>query len=134
VGLQPENESVRCTGSCHCGRIKIEVQVPLRAQISKCNCSICAKSGHLHLTVAREELKLQEGGEELTEYRFNTGVARHLFCRVCGIKVFYVPRSHPDGYSVNPNCLELHEGINLVIRDFDGRHWERNIDQLLKNK
>ena len=125
---------IRCAGSCHCGRVRIAVNVPLKVKISRCNCSICTKSGYLHLTVAREDLQLLEGEECLREYKFNTGTAKHLFCGHCGIKAFYVPRSHPEGYSVNLNCLELDNRIRLSLMDFDGRHWEKNIDGLLAQK
>jgi hypothetical protein len=123
--------TINCLGSCHCGRVRIAVDVPLNLTISRCNCSICKKSGHLHLTVSQAEFQLLGGEEDLTEYRFNTGTAKHLFCRFCGVKVFYVPRSHPDGFSVNLNCVELDQQISVVIRDFDGRNWEENIESLL---
>ncbi len=122
---------IPCKGSCHCGRVQISVQVPRIASISRCNCSICIKSGYLHLIVSREDMDLLQGEEDLSEYRFNTGLARHLFCRHCGIKVFYVPRSHPEGYSVNLNCLELDKNIHLKFKNFDGQQWEKNINSLL---
>ena len=131
VETQGETDMVSCEGSCHCGRVQILVNVPLEVKISSCNCSICKKSGYLHLTVNREDLVLLQGKDFLTEYRFNTGTARHLFCQVCGVKAFYVPRSHPHGYSVNLNCVKLDERIQLTIRNFDGQHWERNINGLL---
>jgi hypothetical protein len=87
-------------GGCHCGRVRFEVSAPAEIEVSECNCSICAKSGFLHLIVPRARFNLTCGGEYLTTYTFNTGVAKHLFCSICGIKSFYVPRSNPDGYSV----------------------------------
>ncbi|HZB94004.1 MAG TPA: GFA family protein [Stellaceae bacterium] len=110
-------------GGCHCGRVRFRVTAEL-AGIAECNCSICAKKGFLHLIVAPEQFELVSGADALAEYRFNTGTARHLFCRVCGIHAFYVPRSDPDKIDVNLRCLE---GVDLdaIKRElFDGRNWE----------
>ena len=124
-------QGIVCEGSCHCGTIKIAVKVPINAHVSRCNCSICTMSGYLHLFVQKHDLEILQGEENLTEYCFNTGVARHLFCRNCGIKTFYVPRSHPDGFSVNLRCLVLDEKIRVSIKNFDGQNWKKNIDGLL---
>jgi len=123
-------EAISCTGGCHCGRVKFTVDIPKQVKVRKCNCSICHMSGFIHLTVARNDLVLLKGEEDLVEYRFNTGMARHLFCGHCGVKSFYVPRSHPEGYSVNLNCLRIDPEIEIQMGNFDGRHWEDNIRQL----
>lgn len=94
------------TGGCHCGKVRFEVEVALRPQVQTCACSICRMTGYVHLIVPASRFRLVRGADALTEYRFNTGVARHLFCRFCGVKSFYVPRSHPHGYSVNARCLD----------------------------
>jgi hypothetical protein len=98
--------------------------------VRRCNCSICAKSGYLHLIVDRQHFELLAGADQLREYRFNTRVARHLFCRHCGIKPFYVPRSHPDRYSVNLNCLELDRRVRVSIEDFDGQNWRKSVARI----
>ena len=126
--------TIVCAGSCHCKRVKIAVNVPLNAQVSKCNCSICTKSGYLHMIVDKNDMEILQGSKNLTKYRFNTGVACHLFCSNCGVKVFYIPRSHPDAYSVNVQCLELDNKIQLVVKEFDGMHWEKNIQGLLNQQ
>ena len=92
------------SGGCHCGAIAFEVEAPARIVAADCNCSICRMSGFLHLIVPRSRFRLLQGADQLTEYKFNTGTARHLFCSRCGVKSFYVPRSNPDGYSVNVHC------------------------------
>ena len=97
-------------GGCHCGAIKYEVDAPEEIDAELCNCSICSMTSYLHLIVPKERFRLIEGQEALDTYTFNTGVAKHYFCRHCGIKSFYVPRSNPDGISVNVRCLE---GIEL---------------------
>ena len=113
------------TGGCHCGRVRFEVLAPARLDVSECNCSICSKTGFLHLIVPKERFRLLSGGDALATYTFNTGTARHLFCSTCGIKSFYVPRSHPDGYSVNARCLDEGTVQRLNIRQIDGRNWEK---------
>jgi hypothetical protein len=112
------------TGGCHCGAVRYEVRAPARITVQDCNCSICAKTGYLHLIVEKSRFRLLQGEESLTTYRFNTGAAAHRFCKVCGIKSFYVPRSHPHGYSVNARCLDAGTVEQTTIRAFDGANWE----------
>ena len=112
-------------GGCHCGRGRFEVTAPGRITVSECNCSICSKSGYLHLVVPAERFKLLSGGDSLSTYTFNTGTAKHLFCSVCGIKSFYVPRSHPDGFSVNARCLDPGTVEEMSVRQTNGREWEK---------
>jgi hypothetical protein len=121
---------VKHLGGCHCGRVKFQVEAPAEIVAYDCNCSICSKSGYLHLIVSKARFRLIRGSEFLTTYSFNTGVAKHLFCKVCGIKSFYVPRSHPDGYSVNVRCLESTAIANLNVTRFDGANWEQHAAEL----
>jgi len=117
-------------GGCHCGRVRFEVEAPADLALSGCNCSICQMTGYQHLIVPKSAFRLLQGEEALSDYRFNTGVAQHYFCSTCGIKSFYVPRSHPDGISVNARCLDPETIASVSIEAFDGRHWEKNIHQL----
>ena len=117
-------------GGCHCGRVRFEVDAPLRPEVLDCNCSMCSKTGYLHLIATKAHFRLLAGQEVLTTYTFNTGTAKHLFCSVCGIKSFYVPRSHPDGYSVNARALDDFSLERLVVTPFDGRNWERAAEEL----
>jgi hypothetical protein len=118
---------IRHTGGCHCGRIRFEVFAPAELEVSDCNCSMCAKSGYLHLLVPGSRFKLLAGAAQLTSYQFHTGTARHLFCAVCGVKSFYVPRTDPNGYSVNARCLDAGTVKALHVRPFDGQHWEQQV-------
>lgn len=112
-------------GSCHCGAIAFEVDAPEPFTALRCNCSICTKAGFLHLIVPVSRFRLLRGEEAIATYTFNTGVAKHTFCRHCGMKPFYTPRSNPDGIDVNVNCLDpVPEGF--AIEPFDGRDWEAN--------
>jgi hypothetical protein len=106
-------------GGCHCGAVAFEVQAPARLTVSDCNCSICRMSGYQHLIVPSARFRLLKGADSLAEYRFNTGVARHLFCRHCGVKSFYVPRSNPDGFSVNVRCLDPATIEHIEVETFD---------------
>ncbi len=106
-------------GGCHCRRVRFEVEAPARLEVIDCNCSICRMTGYLHLIVPAARFRLLQGEDALAEYRFNTGAARHLFCRHCGIKSFYVPRSHPHGISVNARCLDAVDLRALTVQPFD---------------
>jgi hypothetical protein len=113
------------TGGCHCGRVRFEVIAPARIEVAECNCSICSKTAYLHLIVPAERFTLLSGSESLATYTFNTGTAKHLFCSVCGIKSFYVPRSHPDGFSVNARCLDPETVEAMTVTQVNGREWEK---------
>lgn len=118
------------TGGCHCGRVRFEVEAPAVVDATDCNCSICRKSGFLHLIVPASDFRLLQGDDVLTTYTFNTGAAKHHFCSVCGVKSFYVPRSHPNGISVNVHCLDEATLAGVNVTPFDGRNWEQNSSKL----
>ena len=112
-------------GSCHCGAVTFEVEAPADITAINCNCSVCQKSGTLHLIRPLSAFTLLSGGDTLTSYSFGTGVAKHKFCSTCGIWPFYTPRSNPDGVSVNIRCLDI-QPQSTTIENFDGQNWERN--------
>lgn len=112
-------------GGCHCGAVRFEFDAPPALEALECNCSICARTAFLHLIVPAARFRLLAGAEALTEYTFNTKVAKHLFCRHCGVKSFYRPRSHPDGWSVNARCLDPGTVTGLTVAPFDGRDWDK---------
>ncbi len=117
-------------GGCHCGAIAFEVEAPEDIVAQECNCSICRMVGYLHLIVPRSRFRLIRGEDAITTYTFNTGVARHTFCNHCGVKPFYVPRSNPDGYSVNVRCLDRSQARSLTVEPFDGMNWEQGAEAL----
>jgi hypothetical protein len=117
-------------GGCHCGRVRFEVEGPADLEVSECNCSMCSKSAYLHFIVPKSAFRLIEGAKELTSYKFNTGTATHLFCRTCGVKSFYVPRSHPQGISVNARCIDTGTIRSMQVQPFDGAHWEEHAAKL----
>jgi hypothetical protein len=113
------------TGGCHCGRVRFEVIAPAKLEVADCNCSICSKFGYLHLIVPADRFKLISSREALSTYSFNTHVAKHFFCSTCGVKSFYVPRSHPDGISVNVRCIDSDTIESISVKPFNGRDWEK---------
>jgi hypothetical protein len=106
-------------GGCHCRRVRFEVDAPAQLEVLDCNCSICRMTGFLHLIVPAARFRLVSGTDDLVEYTFNTGTARHLFCGHCGIKSFYVPRSHPDGFDINARCLDEGTVTQMSVASFD---------------
>jgi hypothetical protein len=122
-------EYMKYKGSCHCGAVSFEIEAPEKLEVEDCNCSVCTKAGFLHLILPMRNFKLLKGREQLENYTFNTGVAKHSFCKICGIKPFYTPRSNPDGIDVNVRCLDtVVHSISIV--KFDGKDWEANAHKL----
>jgi hypothetical protein len=117
-------------GGCHCGGVRFEVFLPDEVEAQSCNCSMCAKTGFIHIIVPQSRFRITRGVGRLAEYTFNTRVAKHLFCAECGIKSFYRPRSNPDGWSVNARCLDTIQGLSLHVTPFDGQNWEANAAEL----
>lgn len=117
-------------GGCHCGAVRWEAETDDAIVADACNCSICAMTGFLHVIVPAARFRLLTDPGALSTYTFNTGIAKHLFCKTCGIKSFYVPRSNPDGYSLNLNCMNRADFRSIEIRPFDGQNWEANADAL----
>lgn len=118
------------SGGCHCGAVAWEADLPDQVVADECNCSICHRLGFSHVIVPRSKFRLLKGDGHLTEYRFNTGAAKHWFCKTCGVKSFYVPRSNPDGYSLNLRCMDVAQFTNVMLRPFDGQNWEANASTL----
>jgi hypothetical protein len=118
-------DMIRHTGGCHCSRVRFEVLAPAHVEVADCNCSMCSRTAYLHLIVPKSRFRLLSGEHSLTTYQFNTGTAKHLFCSVCGIKSFYVPRTHPDGISVNVRCIDEGTITGMNLEHVDGRNWEQ---------
>ena len=118
------SEPVWRGGGCHCGLVRFEARLADEVEAQTCTCSMCEKVGFVHVIVPESRFRLLRGADQITTYTFNTGVAQHTFCSVCGVKSFYVPRSHPDGYSVNFRCLDAEDFTSVLTTDFDGKNWE----------
>ncbi|WP_299296072.1 GFA family protein [uncultured Erythrobacter sp.] len=119
-------------GGCHCGAVRFRAEADAAPKMLHCNCSICSASGYLHLFIPHERFELLSGDEALTSYRFGSGQAVHLFCRICGVKSFYQPKSHPDCWSVHLACLDDASNLTPEITEFDGKNWEQAADNVLR--
>ena len=94
------------SGGCHCGAVRYQAEVPEPLAGGRCNCSICAIKGVVMVRIAQTALEIVQGADELSCYQFNTMVARHWFCRNCGVHVYHQPRSAPELYGINAATLD----------------------------
>ncbi|RKP12897.1 glutathione-dependent formaldehyde-activating GFA [Piptocephalis cylindrospora] len=113
------------TGGCHCGAVRYRFGEPSSTTALECNCSVCAKKGAIHVIVPKDLFCLIQGEDFLTTYTFNTHTAKHLFCRVCGVQSYYVPRSNPDGVSLNLRCIDPGTLPSIQVVPFNGQEWEK---------
>ncbi len=118
------------SGGCHCGAVRFEAAIRGGVEAHACNCSICAMTGFIHLIVPESRFRITAGADRLATYTFNSGVAQHLFCKTCGVKAFYRPRSNPEGWSVNLRALDDADALGATVAPFDGRNWEANAGEL----
>lgn len=124
------SELVTHQGGCHCKAVRWEVDLPPAFEVEDCNCSICAMSGNIHVIVPSARFRMLSGEDALQEYTFNTGGAKHRFCKTCGVKSFYVPRSNQDGFAITYRCIDNWMDLNVTINPFDGQNWEANAASL----
>ena len=117
-------------GSCHCKAVKFEAIGEENIEIIICSCSICSINNYKHYIVPKESFKLLKGKNSITTYTFNSKLARHMFCNKCGIKSFYTPRSHQNCISININCINSDTVKSIKIINFDGKNWDKNIEQI----
>ena len=113
-------------GGCHCGAVRFRVSGDLSETVY-CNCSLCGMKGFLHLIVPPQQFQCT-GESALSTYQFGTKTAKHTFCKHCGVHPFYVPRSDPDKIDVNVRCIDGVDLAALSPKPFDGRNWERAIE------
>jgi len=126
-------KTLQYQGGCHCGdvRFKLKLEKSIEDQdITACNCSMCEKLAYLHLIIPKSEFELTSSKDNLSLYQFNKNIAKHYFCKKCGIKSFYQPRSHPDCWSVNVRCLDDFSQFKIKVKNFDGKNWEQNIQTI----
>ncbi|XP_071957915.1 centromere protein V-like [Antedon mediterranea] len=121
-------ELVTHYGGCHCGAIRFQVQAPPAIKAIKCDCSICEKKQNIHFIVPASRFKLLQGEDNLTCYTFNTHVAKHTFCKTCGVQSFYSPRSNPDGKGIMPHCIDPGTIKKTTLEVFNGENWEKSIE------
>lgn len=120
------SQFLRHSGGCHCGKVRFEIETAPEVTVLNCNCSICSMAGFQHLIMPAANFHLLSDENDLALYQFNERIARHYFCCYCGIKSFYIPRSNPDGVSVNFRCISNPGFSQVRYEDFDGQDWEAN--------
>ena len=111
---------MKYTGSCHCSSIKFEIDSDLE-KIVQCNCSICIKRNAKMIMIPKENFKLLEGSESLSLYQFNTEIAKHFFCKKCGIYTHHNRKSYLNGMGVNLGCIEDVDPMEFDVIQFDGK-------------
>lgn len=117
-------------GSCHCGRVVFEYEsAPIPAL--ECNCSICRRKGALWQAVDNDHFNILAGQDDLTLYQFGTKIAKHFFCKHCGVSTFSNPRIAPDKWAINLRCVDAVDLASLKVLPFDGKNWEQAAQALL---
>ena len=107
-------------GSCHCGGVQFQVNADI-TELYTCDCSLCSKKNALMTNLHESRLQVLSGEDKLTLYQWNTKIARHYFCSVCGIYPFHRKRSMPDHYGVNVRCLEGLDISAIPLRQAEGK-------------
>ena len=92
-------------GKCHCGSVKFTINTKIR-DLRRCNCSMCSRKGFVMGTALIDELTITSGEKNLTSYKWNTKIAEHFFCKICGINTHHKRRSDPNQYGYNIGCIE----------------------------
>jgi hypothetical protein len=103
------------TGSCHCGAIRFQIETDF-PELTTCDCSICRRKNALMVKVHESRFRLLAGEESLTLYQFHTHMAKHYFCRTCGIYPFHRKRVAPDHLGINVFCLESFDPAGIPVR------------------
>ena len=115
-------EKVMHKGGCHCGDVQFEVSAPRDMTAVHCNCSICRMAGFEHVFVAAEDMRLLTDWNALALYQFNSGVAKHYFCKRCGIYTHNVTARFPDKCRVNLGCIDDLDTSDFEVVVFDGKN------------
>jgi len=113
----------KANGSCHCGKVKFEVDFDLKEGLS-CNCSICQRKGSILTFVSSEQFKLISEESSLTDYQFDKKRIHHTFCSTCGVSPFSSSKK-PDGstgFAINIRCIEGIDLTKIPVKFFDGKN------------
>lgn len=113
------------SGACHCKAIQFKFTAPAHLTVWDCNCSVCNMRKNWHVIVPESSFTLITGEDSITEYKFGSQVARHRFCKKCGVQAFYHPRSNPDGVGITFACVPVEQVESYQINRFDGENWEQ---------
>ena len=111
-------------GSCHCGAVRFHYDGEEINSALRCNCSICARKGALMSAEAipRENLRIQVDGDNLGLYQFDSKIAKHYFCKTCGIYTHNEMFRMPGHMRVNLGCIDELDTSDLDVTVFDGKN------------
>jgi hypothetical protein len=112
-------------GSCHCGRVRFEVEFDVTDGATRCNCSICVKIGATGVIVKPNAFRLLSGEDALGTYEWGARISRRHYCKHCAVHCFAEGRLEElggDYVAVNVNCLDDVDVAELKILYWDGRH------------
>jgi len=103
-------------GACHCGSVQFEIDTVF-SEFTMCNCSLCRKKNAVMAKVHESDFRLLSGEDALGTYQWNMKIAKHHFCKTCGIYTFHRKRSTPDHFGINVHCLDEQaiKGVPIVI-------------------
>tara|TARA_B100001248_G_scaffold238239_1_gene202710 strand:+ start:4963 stop:5325 length:363 start_codon:yes stop_codon:yes gene_type:complete len=99
--------------SCHCGEVEAEINLSKLDKLLRCNCSICKRKGAIMSMVKNEDFKITRGKDKLKLYQFHTKVAKHYFCKNCGMYTHHHPRSNPSMTGFNIGCIDEFDNLEL---------------------
>lgn len=110
-------------GSCHCGAIAFTFQGPEIDKGIRCNCSLCKRKGALMspFTVAFEDIHTTIKDTAMGTYQFGSGIAKHYFCKTCGIYTFHETMRMPGQCRINLGCVDSVNVFELPAAVFDGK-------------
>ena len=91
--------------SCHCGKVKLLIETDLKI-LKQCNCSICKRKNAKMNILPKDAIISISGEENLSTYQFGTNLAKHYFCKKCGIYTHHQRKSDPNGIGVNIGCID----------------------------
>ncbi|QQA43346.1 GFA family protein [Pelagovum pacificum] len=109
----------RYHGSCHCGAVRFAVDGEI-TELTRCDCSLCRRKNALMGAVPEAAFEMLSDWETVALYQWNTKVARHYFCKTCGIYTFHRKRSAPDHYGFNVECLDDFDPSGVPVRQATG--------------
>lgn len=107
-------------GSCHCGQVRFDITTEF-TRFTKCDCSLCRKKNAVVTQVHESAFTLLAGADQLGLYQWNLRIAKHYFCKTCGIYTFHRKRSAPDSYGINVYCLDDADLSGVPIVEVDGK-------------
>ena len=111
-------------GSCHCGAVRFSYQGDEITSGLRCTCSICSRKGAMMSpeAISVDALKIEANAEDLGLYQFDTKVAKHYFCRRCGIYTHNEMASRPGYCRVNLGCIDDLDSSAFEVTVFDGKN------------